>query len=206
MCEYFIDSANNLPPKVVEQYFKERDQWNKIRNKAPEFHGYKDRFDDISHIIIATDGIQCFGGVRATISYHGSQLLPMEQHGLRLKTMYPEFDLENSNYVEFSKFVVCQNSQALQFNNLVMYRLIQFSINHIQEAGGIQYLFCWGGKKHLRIYQIMGRFFNVKASVRSVDLQYVPECCYPMGEIFLHGYPLHYSTKSFVQTLKAYQT
>lgn len=191
MCGYFIDTANNLSPTIVEHYFEVRDQWNKKRNNAPDFHGYQDRFDDKRHIVLATDGKRCFGGVRINKSQYGMPLLPMEQHGLRLNRMFPEFELEKKQYVELSKFVVCADGTAFPLQNRVMYDMIHFCLFQMSETKDMHYMFAWSGKAHIRIYQIMGRLFRYHTKTKRVDMQYVPEGCRALGNIHLFALDLN---------------
>lgn len=199
MSDYFINTAANLHPKIVEQYFAKRDLWNKQRNNAPDFHGDKDRFDDLNHIVIATDGDQCFGGVRLNGSRYSEPLLPMEQHGLRVSQMFPEFELERKTYVELSKFVVCEEGKALPPNNRVMYDIIHYCLYRMCETKDIDYMFAWSGKTHIRIYQIMGRIFQYQTVTKQVDVKFVPECCLALGEIHLFALDLKNPLKTVEQ-------
>lgn len=71
------------------------------------FCGKKDKFDDVSHIIIGRRGLQVIGGGRLTVSSPAMRRqLPMEGADLNLQALFPELDLQSHTYGEYSRLAI----------------------------------------------------------------------------------------------------
>lgn len=178
---YFVNFAHNLPQNVVDDYFERRHHWFQKRNGASNVNWTKDRFDDCSRIIIATDGDRSLGGFRVTVSDGGNPLLPMEQTGLRLHDLFSEYGLMDKKYVELSRMFICNNNKAFQFNNSIQINLLKFGLEQMLATEDIHYLFVWSNPIRLKLYKIMGRLFHFQAEEKTIDQSCVPDCYKDFG-------------------------
>jgi len=77
------------------------------------FSGMKDRYDDLSQVLIARKGLQVIGGGRLTISTAEHRLLlPMEGDDFGLPQAFPSFDLSSHTFAEFSRLSILPEFRA----------------------------------------------------------------------------------------------
>lgn len=71
------------------------------------FSGIKDRYDDLSHVMVARRGLQVIAGGRLTISRAGQQLaMPMEGPDFKLAEAFPDIDFSLATIGEFSRLAI----------------------------------------------------------------------------------------------------
>ena len=95
-------------------------QYRELREMQPfsvwgmsRLAGKKDAFDDVSELLIAQRGRLCVGGARLSVSAPSKPvMLPMESNGLRLQNLFPELDLHETTYAEFSRFAALADDEA----------------------------------------------------------------------------------------------
>lgn len=91
-------------PSLLLQYFKVREQAYKEYLHLDGFSGDLDGTDTNSHILLVMDGYRCVGGARLTVKDPLVESnLPMEEDGFRLTDLFPELDLKNNKYCEYSR-------------------------------------------------------------------------------------------------------
>jgi hypothetical protein len=126
-----VTFAEMLAPEILENYFDKRAAWYQQRLNLSTRPLRKDQFDAKSYIVLATDGYECVGGLRATIRQPSKQHpLPMEEAcpGLRLQDVFPELRLDSTPHAEISKLIVHSSQQSLTFQNGIADRLLKFML------------------------------------------------------------------------------
>src|SRR5262245_16506924 len=103
-----IGLQDDFDPAIVDDYFRKRVTWYQQRISGSAAVSGRDEFDDRSHLVLASDGRQCLGGLRATVRRPGDgRLLPTEHifRGLDLASLFPGIDLTQP-HAELSKLVI----------------------------------------------------------------------------------------------------
>lgn len=180
--EFHIDTAQNHPGFIVQDYFQKREKWYQERNRLLNYTAPPDSFDDSGYLILASNGKECIGGFRATVSHGGNPLLPMEQLGMRIRDVFPEYDLTNKSYAEIGKLVIHSNHSTLRYTNKVLQELIRFTLEGAKKKYDIHYLFVFGWKEQLRLYKLMARHNKFKTIEKKVDQQFIPGIYRTLGE------------------------
>ena len=94
-------------PAMLHQYYRLREEMFISVWGLKHFSGQEDAFDAQSHIMVARKGLQCIGGGRLTVSTPQDHLmLPMEKEDLMLSALFPELDLHETVYGEFSRLAI----------------------------------------------------------------------------------------------------
>lgn len=186
---YFIDFAHNLPKEIVEDYYRKRSSIYQERLQLENFNGDKDTLDDQSFIVIATDGEQCIGGLRATVSANNT-LLPLENYGIRLTHLFPEFQLENKTVVEISRLIVDSNSKDLHCHNNVLMNMLTFLLDHRNLVTEINYIFLCTGKAQIRLYRSFMNEFNLSEFHKKIDQEKIPATFLSRGDFFVQAFGL----------------
>jgi len=146
----------------LHQYHLMRDQvYSQIRGLST-LAGQQDRFDTTSEIMVARMGLQCVAGGRLTISTAASaQEMPMEGDDLRLKNLFPELDLANRAYGEFSRLAILPEFRGGAVFPEIARRFIRKAI-----AEGVEYAFNMASLPSARAYRQMVESFGFKWDVR----------------------------------------
>lgn len=152
---HHIDTADNLPPHIVDDYFFKRHASHKNGQAAYDFTCNSDLMDVKEVMVLATDEKKCIGGLTITVSDQGYPLLPMEYRGFRLNDVFPCYDLPSNRYAEINNIYINPHQHSLQYNNKVLFDLLYFSFQHIYDLEDIRYVFISGIKAHLRLYHLM---------------------------------------------------
>jgi hypothetical protein len=141
-------------------------------------HARRDEFDANSHIVLATDGEECLGGLRANIrrSCLGARL-PMEIlcPGLRLENVFSDLGLECTPHAEISKLIVHSSRHPLLFQNDIMVRMLKFMLVTNNPDPTVPLVFILAPKLQMRIYTSQARALGVKFETRQVP----DECLIP---------------------------
>ncbi len=118
-------AVRNPLPKAITYSFTDdiglAHQYYQLRESIPinvwgmdQPCGKHDAFDAHSEMLIAHRGRLCIGGARLTVSScHSPAMLPMEGGDLRLQKLFPELDLHETTYCEFSRFAALPDYQAI---------------------------------------------------------------------------------------------
>jgi hypothetical protein len=101
------------------------------------FSGERDRYDDISHVMIARRGLQVLAGGRLTLSTPSApQPLPMESADFKLMDCFPYLELEKHCYGEFSRLAILPEFRAGHVFPDLAQRFIRRAV-----AEGVDYAF-----------------------------------------------------------------
>lgn len=170
-----VTFADQLAPEILENYFDKRAVWYQQRLNLPTRHARRDEFDAHSHIVLATDGAECVGGLRATVrqSSLGARL-PMEIlcPGLRLESVFPDLGLETTPHAEISKLIVHSTRHPLLFQNDIVDRLLKFTLFTHNPEPTVPLVFILAPRLQMRIYTSQARALGVNFETRQV-----PEAC-----------------------------
>jgi hypothetical protein len=170
-----IEFADQLAPHILENYFDKRAAWYQQRLNLPTRHARRDEFDANSHIILATDGQECVGGLRATIRRSSlGERLPMETAcpGLRLESVFPDLGLESTPHAEISKLIVHSTRHSLLFQNDIVDRLLRFTLFTHNPEPTVPLVFILAPRLQMRIYTSHARALGVNFETRQV-----PDAC-----------------------------
>jgi hypothetical protein len=168
---------HEFDPAIVQDYFRKRVEWYEKRIAAPLETSRRDEFDDRSHIVLATDGRQCLGGLRATVRRPGDRRpLPTEVicSGLRISDLFPEVDLQNQPHAELSKLVIVSDAGPLAFGNDLAFRLLHFLLRERNPEPDVLYALIGGSRRHARLYRGLGRLMGLRPLVRSIPVNLIP--------------------------------
>lgn len=154
---------------LLHQYFLMREAMFISVWGLKNFSGLHDRFDDVSEIMVARRGKQVLAGGRITVSAPSRrQLLPMEGADLSLASAFPDLDLANHTYCEFSRLAILPEFRSGQTFPEVARRFIRRAV-----AEGVDYAFNMAPVPLARSYRQAMLNFGLKWQVRQ-DVQ-VPE-------------------------------
>jgi hypothetical protein len=170
-----VTFGERMAPHILESYFDKRAAWYQQRLNLPHRHARRDKFDDCSHIVLATDGEECVGGLRATVRWP-SQVgpLPMEVlcPRLRLQDVYPDLRLESTPHAEISKLIVHSSRGPLSFHNKIAERLLEFLLLTDNPEPSVPFVFILAPRLQMRLYTAQARALGVNFETRPV-----PESC-----------------------------
>lgn len=145
----------------LHQYFMMREEMFIRAWGLKQFSGKHDAFDDSGMIMVARQGLQCVGGGRLNISSPENRtILPMEKDDLCLKELFPELDLQDTTYGEFSRLAILPEFQASNVFPEIARRFIQKAV-----ANGVEYAFNIAPEKLARHYQRVVQSFGMKWEV-----------------------------------------
>lgn len=98
---------------LIHQYCSMREAMFISAWGLKNFSGMKDRFDEISEVMVARKGLQVVGGGRLTISTAALRSeMPMEGPDFKLVDAFPELNLEQHTYGEFSRLAILPEFRA----------------------------------------------------------------------------------------------
>lgn len=190
-----IAFADEFAPHILEDYYNKRDSWAKERLGLPDaYHGFKDKFDDSSYIIVATDGHECLGGLRVSVCRaEKSDLLPMEAGGLRLHSLFPELSLGDVCYAEISRLIIKKGGDALSYENTIGYQLMQFLLGQEHSESDIQYVFSIAPKQQSRLYAMMAKLLQIKCQKKRINTELLPKAYAVIDEWYVQLYDVKHS-------------
>jgi len=145
-------------PALLHQYFHMREDMFTSVWGLKKFCGLHDAFDDVSEIMVARKGLQCIGGGRLTInSPDNRKMLPMEKDDLVLSSLFPELDLQETTYGEFSRLAILPEFRAGAVFPEIARRFIKKAI-----ANGVEYAFNIAPVPLARGYRQAVQLFGLK--------------------------------------------
>lgn len=196
---FVVDFADRLPPAIRRDYLARRTSWFVERAGVPNYAAGPDAYDDVSYTVLATDGQECLGGVRATVRFPGDpMLLPLEKQcrGLYLPRLFPQLRLDETPHAEFSRLLVQAHGRPLALTNDIAYRLFRFLLLEQNPQPAVRYVFSWSNQRSDRLYQRLGNAFGLEQVVVPVPDELVPEALRqgeadrPGGGQVIRGYVL----------------
>lgn len=148
-------------PALLHMYYQLREEMFISVWGLEKFCGKKDQFDDVSETMIARRGQLCIGGCRLTISTPDApRVLPMEGPDLNLKSLFPELDLHETTYCEFSRLAIMPDYRGgVVFPEMVR-RFIKRMI-----AEGVEYAFGISPVPLARSYRQTIQMFGMSVDV-----------------------------------------
>jgi hypothetical protein len=170
---------HEFAPSIVQDYFRKRAEWYERRIAAPPEASRRDDYDDRSHIVLASDGRQCLGGLRATVRQPGDpRLLPTERlcAGLSVFELFPEAGLRDRPHAELSKLVILSDDGPPSYTNDLAFRLLHFLLKERNPEPGVEYALISASRLHSRMYRGLGRMMGLRPVVRELPLELIPEC------------------------------
>ncbi len=165
-------------PSILDDYFRKRVAWYEQRIAASSAVSGRDEFDDRSYIVLASDGRQCFGGLRATVRRPGdTSLLPTEAvcRGLRIADLFPEADLAGRPHAELAKLVITTDDGPPAFTNDLAFRLLHFLLRERNPEPDVAYALIAGSRRHARLYQGLGHLMGLRGVSRIIPRALIPE-------------------------------
>lgn len=100
-------------PGLVHQYCSMRENMFISVWGLKHFSGTKDRFDDVSQIMVARRGLLVIGGGRLTIATPSRRVpMPMEGPDFQLESVFPHLGLARHCYGEFSRLAILPEYRA----------------------------------------------------------------------------------------------
>ena len=185
-----IKFADQLAPAILENYFDKRAAWYQQRLHLPVCPKRQDEFDAESCFVLATDGHECVGGLRATLRRPSRQgPLPMEGAcpGLRLKDVFPELGLESTPHVEISKLIVHSSQRSLLFQNDIVDRLLKFMLVTNNPEPTVPFVFILAPRVQMRIYTSQARALGVNFETRLVSETLLPAVLRPFAPVLIQA-------------------
>lgn len=146
---------------LLQQYYKLRGDMYARELGLDDFPRTKDRFDDLSDILVLEKKGEVIGGVRITMKKpHSDILLPMESNDYNLNNLLPEMNLENFVYGEFSRLAVLPG-----FRTEHVKTIIGMVGNKGRELSA-KYLFAIAPSTQARMYRKFEKYFGFTLEVR----------------------------------------
>lgn len=147
---------------LLHQYYRLREDMFISVWGLQNFSGTKEPYDDISHIMVARQGLQCIAGGRLTISSPAHpQTLPMEKDDFKLQELLPELNLPECSYGEFSRLAILPEFRAGVVFPEIARRFIRRAI-----AEGVEYAFNIAPQPLSRSYRQTVQMFGVEWKIR----------------------------------------
>lgn len=148
---------------LVHQYCRLREEMFISVWGLEHFSGQKDRYDDISHVLVARRGLHVIAGGRLTISSSMHPVtMPMEGKDLSLQQIFPEYNLEKGTYGEFSRLAILPEFRAGEVFPEIARRFIRRAI-----AEGVDYAFNLAPLPLARSYRQTMQLFGLNWQVRT---------------------------------------
>ncbi len=149
-------------PGLLHQYFHLREDMFISVWGLKKFCGQHEIFDDISDILIARRGRQCIAGGRLTISTpEARKMLPLEKVDFMLADLFPELDLHECTYGEFSRLAILPEFRGGAVFPEIARRFIKRAIDQ-----GVEYAFNIAPQPLARSYRQAVQLFGLSWSVR----------------------------------------
>lgn len=156
-------------PKLLEQYYKLREHCYREDLHLDDFSGAEDEYDSIGHIIVVRQGDMVVGGARLVISSPENRIrLPLEEDGFLMKDLFPELDLDNVSYCEFTRFIVSPEFREGAVCKEITRRMIDSAIQE-----GCIYQFSIAPLLQARNSRMIGKHLGVLHIIKnSVEVPY----------------------------------
>ncbi len=146
---------------LLHQYYLLREEMFSAVWGLKNFSGKEDAYDSQSHIVIARKNLQCIGGGRLTISTpEDPRMLPMEKDDLILKDLFPELDLHETAYGEFSRMAILPEFRSGHILPEISHRFIKKAI-----AQGVEYVFIMAPIPLARNYRQVAQMFGIRVNI-----------------------------------------
>lgn len=156
-----IDYEFTHDPALMHMYYQLREEMFISVWGLEKFCGQKDEFDDASEIMIARRGQLCIGGCRLTISTPSQpRKLPMEGNDLQLQALFPELDLQETTYCEFSRLAIMPDYR----NGVIFPEMVRRFIKRMI-AEGVEYAFGISPVPLARSYRQTIQMFGVNVEM-----------------------------------------
>ena len=185
-----VTFADQLAPAILENYFDKRAAWYQQRLNLLVCPKRRDEFDDESCFVLATDGQECVGGLRATVRRpRQAGRLPMESccPGLRLSDVFPDLDLEATPHAEISKLIVHSSRGPLSFQNGIVDRLLKFMLVTNNPEPTVPFVFILAPRVQMRIYTSQARALGVNFETRLVPDTVLPGVLRPFAPVMIQA-------------------
>lgn len=114
---------------LLHQYYQLREQMFISVWGLKHFYGGKDKYDDISDILIARSGNLCVGGGRLTYSSPKNPIdTPIEYGDFRLQKLFPELDLGSKIYAECTRLALLPEYRTKEISFEIYRRIVQYHL------------------------------------------------------------------------------
>lgn len=148
---------------LVHQYCNMRENMFISVWGLKHFSGMKDRFDDISQLMVARKGLQVIGGGRLTICPPSRPLaMPMENADFKLTEVFPELNLDKHTYGEFSRLAILPEYRAGSVFPELAKRFIRKAV-----AEGVDFAFNMAPVPLARSYRQAMQVFGLNWNIRN---------------------------------------
>jgi hypothetical protein len=159
-----IGLKDDCDPAIVEDYYRKRVTWYQQRSSGSAAVSGRDQFDDRSYLVLASDGRQCLGGLRATVRRPGDgTVLPTEHlfRGLDLASLFPGVDLARP-HAELSKLVISSGDGPLALTNNIAFDLLNFVLREKNPAPDVAWVLMSCNRRTARLYEALTRRIGLK--------------------------------------------
>ncbi|MEQ1704443.1 MAG: hypothetical protein ABL867_00550 [Rickettsiales bacterium] len=147
-------------PGLLHQYYRLReDRYRRVFNLRG-FDGGEDKYDRLSHILVARRGRLCLGGCRLTIR-EGDETwsLPTEVDEYIFRDLFPDWGLDKVRHAEISRFVVMEDSGEED----VTFGLCKAMYSKVTSSN-IHYLFVSSTYSMARNWRMISNSFGVRTT------------------------------------------
>lgn len=172
LVRYCFTSDLNL----VNDYWAIRRKLYYADNRSVGFRIFSDGFisDSFlreSDVLVVRKGNECLGGACLTISYpEAPTILPLESDIIpapgdkiySLKTHFPQYDLENEAYGEFSRMAVVPGFRDRTYSKEIFRSIIQRSLD-----SNMRYIFGMADERRARLYKQISKFLGFTMYIHS---------------------------------------
>lgn len=130
-----------------------------------------DSFLRESDVLVVRRGNECLGGACLTISYpEAPTILPLESDIIpapgdkiySLRTHFPQYDLENEAYGEFSRMAVVPGFRDRTYSKEIFRNIIQRSLD-----SNMRYIFGMADERRARLYKQISKFLGFTMYIHS---------------------------------------
>ncbi len=127
------------------------------------FSGVRDRFDEVSQLMVARKGLQVIAGGRLTISTAAQRMdLPLEGPDFMLAERFPELDLAQHTFGEFSRLAILPEFRAGSIFPELAKRFISKAV-----AEGVDFAFNLAPLPLARSYRQTMQIFGLNWQIRN---------------------------------------
>jgi hypothetical protein len=172
-----IGFKDDFDQAIVEDYYRKRVTWYQRRISGSAAVSGRDQFDDRSYLVLASDGRQCLGGLRATVRRPGDgTVLPAEHvfRGLDIASLFPGVDLARP-HAELAKLVISSDEGPLALTNNIAFDLLTFVLREKNPAPDLAYVLMACNRRTARLYEALIRRIGLKQH----GIAEIPVSCIP---------------------------
>jgi hypothetical protein len=150
-------------PDMIHQYCTMRENMFISVWGLKHFSGVKDRFDDISDVLVARKGLLVIAGGRLTVATPSRPVtMPLESPDFKLAEQFPDLNLSAHSYGEFSRLAILPEFRAGSVFPELAQRFIRKAV-----AEGVDFVFNMAPLPLARSYRQAMQMFGLSWKMRN---------------------------------------